>query len=109
MIEFDTYCYLQNHKTGCTFVETFLRRFSAEPVRQYHKHAALAARLKGKFTFVNVRNPVDVYLSLYHYGLDGKGELFERLKAAGQAGLYRQGIEVLGKLRVGDFGAIDAV
>lgn len=93
MIEFDSFCYLQNHKTGCTFVETFLRAFSTEQVRMYHKHAALSARNPDQFYFVNVRDPVEVYLSLYNFGLDGSGEIFERLRAAGHAGLYARGIE----------------
>jgi len=93
MIEFDTFCYLQNHKTGCTFVEMFLRIHAAEPVRLFHKHAALQAAKPDKFYFVNVRDPGEVYLSLYNYGLDGRGQVFERLRDAGQGNLYRSGIE----------------
>lgn len=93
MIEFDTLCYLQNHKTGCTFVETFLRRFCRQPVRAYRKHAAWLRRDPGKFYFLNVREPLDAYLSLFNYGLDGKGEVFERLHARGHAPLYSQGMQ----------------
>lgn len=93
MIRFDTFCYLQNHKTGCTFVEAFLRRFSREPVRGYRKHAALAHREPQKFCFVNVRAPLDVYLSLYSFGLDGHGEVRQRLHGAGRGALYAQGID----------------
>jgi len=93
LIEFDTFCYLQNHKTGCTFVETFLRTFSTEGIRAYRKHAALSAGTRERFYFINVREPLDVYLSLFNFGLDGHGEIFERLRAAGHAGLYDRGIE----------------
>lgn len=92
MIEFDTFCYLQNHKTGCTFVETFLRTYSAEPVRMFHKHSALAAARPGKFHFVNVREPLDVYLSLYNFGLDGGGEILQRMREIGQGAFYDRGI-----------------
>ena len=42
------------------------------------RHAA-----PGKFYFVGVREPLDTYLSLFNYGLDGRGEIFLRLNAAG--------------------------
>jgi hypothetical protein len=93
LIEFDTFCYLQNQKTGCTFVEQCLRTFSAEPLRLFHKHAAVGTKKPGKFYFVNVRNPIDVYLSLFNYGLDGGGELMDRLEAAGRMDLYRRRID----------------
>lgn len=92
MIDFDTFCYLQNHKTGCTFVEAFLRNFSRQKVRAYHKHAAVSFKQPDKFYFVNVRDPLDTYLSLFNFGLDGNGEIFERLKRAGHGGLYGRGI-----------------
>jgi hypothetical protein len=93
MIEFETLCYLQNQKTGCTFVETLLRTFCSEGIVRYEKHRAAPARKPGKFYFVSVREPLDAYLSLFNYGLDGKGELFERLGAAGHGNLYAAGIE----------------
>lgn len=92
MIEFDTFCYLQNQKTGCSFVEAWLRKFSKEDVVRYEKHRPAPARKPGKFYFVSVREPLDAYLSLFNYGLDGKGELFERLRAAGHGELYAQGL-----------------
>lgn len=96
MIEFETLCYLQNQKTGCTFVETFLREFCREGIVRYEKHRTAPRRKPGKFYFVSVREPLDAYLSLYNYGLDGKGELFERLRAAGHGNLYAAGIEGFG-------------
>ena len=93
MIEFETFVFLQNHKTGCSFVEAFLRRHCNEDLVRYEKHRALAARRPGKFHFTGVREPLDTYLSLFNYGLDGKGEIFLRLQAAGQGALYAAGIE----------------
>lgn len=93
MIEFDSLCYLQNHKTGCTFVEAFLRRFCTEEIRRYQKHSPIKKARSGVFYFMNVREPLDAYSSLFRYGLDGKGEVFFRLKAAGQGQLYAQGLD----------------
>jgi len=93
MIEFESFCFLQNHKTGCTLVETFLRTHCSEDIVRYEKHWAPPARSPRKFHFVGVREPLDTYLSLFNYGLDGRGEIFERLNAAGLGGLYAAGID----------------
>jgi len=92
MIEFETFCFLQNHKTGCSLVETFLRRHCSEDIVRYDKHWAPPARRPGKFHFVGVREPLDTYLSLFNFGLDGKGEIFLRLRAAGLGACYTAGI-----------------
>jgi hypothetical protein len=93
VIEFETFCFLQNHKTGCTLVETFLRAHCSEDIVRYEKHWAPPARRPGKFHFVGVREPLDTYLSLFNYGLDGRGEIFLRFNAAGLGTLYARGIE----------------
>ena len=93
MIEFESFCFLQNHKTGCTLVETFLRAHCSEHIVRYEKHWAPPARRSGKFYFVGVREPLDTYLSLFNYGLDGRGEIFLRLNAAGLGALYSAGID----------------
>jgi hypothetical protein len=93
MIEFETICFLQNQKTGCTLVETFLRRHCREDIVRYEKHWAPPARRPGKFHFVGVREPLDTYLSLFNFGLDGKGEVFEQLQDVGQGRFYAAGID----------------
>lgn len=91
MLEYTTFCYLQNQKTGCTFVETFLRQFSSEPLAGFKKHAIVTQYDRSKFYFVNVREPSSLYRSLFAYGLDGKGTLYGRLKAQGLERLYAGG------------------
>lgn len=93
MLEYGTYCYLQNQKTGCTFVEQFLRRSSNEPLVAFEKHAAVRQRDPAKFYFINVREPLELYRSLYAYGLDGKGIVWERLTKIGLQSLYAKGPE----------------
>lgn len=91
MIEFETLCYLQNQKTGCTYIETLMRRFCDEDMVRFEKHRPLIRRKPGKFYFISVREPLDAYGSLFRYGLDRKGELYLRLRAAGHVALYQQG------------------
>ncbi len=69
MLRYETFCDLQNHKTAPTFVETFLSQFSKEPLVRYIKHRAPNKRQKNVFYFVNVRDPFDLYLWLFNYGL----------------------------------------
>lgn len=92
MMAYPSFIYLQNQKTGCTFVETFLRKFCSEPLLAHAKHAALH-RSPGKFCFTNVREPLALYRSLFTYGLDGKGSVFLRLRRLGHGGLYDKGAE----------------
>lgn len=93
MIEFDSFCYLQNQKTGGTYVETFLRSCASDDIVRYEKHMAPKLRKPGKFYFISVRDPLDTYLSLFNYGLDGKGEIFERFTKMGLARLYSHGLD----------------
>jgi hypothetical protein len=90
MLIYPSFIYLQNHKTGCTFVETCLREFCREPLLGYEKHAALVSR-PDRFCFTNVREPMAQYRSLYAYGLLGKGEVFSRLTRSGRGDLYAGG------------------
>ncbi len=92
MIEYRSFIYLQNQKTGSTFVDEFLTRFCNEPRLHYDKHAALS-RDPGKFCFINVREPIDQYKSLFAAGLEGRGQVFERLSAMGKASLYAHGMD----------------
>ena len=91
MMEYPSFIYLQNHKSGCTFVETYLRNFCNEPLLKYEKHATLKSKSE-KFCFVNVRNPLNLYRSLFTYGLDRKGFVYHRLCRNGYISLYENGV-----------------
>lgn len=93
MLEYSSFCYLQNHKTGSTFVEEYLRKYSREAVLRYEKHATLDTYDPKKFYFTNVREPLSLYRSLYSYGLDGKGTVFLRLQRLGYGNLYENEAE----------------
>lgn len=92
MLEFETVCYLENQKTGSTFVEAFLRQHLDEPLLRYAKHKPARIRKAGKFYFTNVRDPLDLYMSLFNYGLDGYGRVLERAKIVGRHDFYAEGI-----------------
>jgi hypothetical protein len=88
MLLYQSICYLQNHKTGSTFVDEFLLKHCKEPLRHHQKHAVVITREPQVWYFTNVREPVALYRSLYAYGVDGRGEVYERLCARGRADLY---------------------
>lgn len=92
MLEFDTVCYLENQKTGSTYVERFLRAHMAEPIRQQRQHKPVLDRRAGVFYFTNVREPLDLYLSLFNYGLDGYGRVRMRMMRMGLLDYFDDGI-----------------
>lgn len=93
MIELETAVFLQNQKTGSTFVEKFLQAHCDEALVAHMKHKAPVIRRRGKFHFMTVRDPLDLYLSLFNFGLDGKGQIRERMKKFGMDKPYERGID----------------
>lgn len=90
MLKFPSFIYLQNQKTGSTFVEEFLREHCSEPLLSYQKHAALDSD-PNCFCFTNIREPISLYRSLFAYGLDGRGGVYQRLCMNGFSSLYQKG------------------
>ena len=93
MIELETAVFLQNQKTGSTFVEHFLRENCGEKIIVHKQHKSPGLLRKGRFHFITVRDPLDLYLSLFNYGMDGAGRIRMRLTQLGQGHLYDAGIE----------------
>lgn len=93
MIELETAVFLQNQKTGSTFVEHFLKANSDEAVISYPSHKAPGVLRKGKFHFTTVREPLDLYLSLFNYGLDGGGFIWHALGMRGLSHFYDDGFD----------------
>lgn len=93
MIELETAVFLQNQKTGSTFVEHFLKANSDEKIIAYPAHKAPGMLRKGKFHFTTVREPLDLYLSLFNYGLDGAGFIWYALGKRGLSHFYDNGFE----------------
>ena len=93
MIELETAVFLQNQKTGSTYVEHFLKANSDEKIISYPAHKAPGVLRKGKFHFTAVREPLDLYLSLFNYGLDGAGLIWHALGTRGLSHFYDDGFE----------------
>lgn len=93
MIDFGDVIYLDMQKTGSTYITGFLKRHLRLDLKESRMHGTLRAGQKKKaYYFVSLRNPVEQYISLYRYGCDSKGGVFNRLDQAGVAeGLYVNG------------------
>lgn len=91
MVEYEHVCYLDVQKTGSTFVQSFLERhMRGEPLRVI-KHGRIAGRADPEtFCFITCRRPLDLYLSLFSSGCDGRGALRRRLVRAGLSNLYER-------------------
>ena len=89
MHDFGKLVYLDLQKTGSTFVSRFLSETCNLRVVREWKHGRIySRRRRNVFYFITVRHPVAQYSSLFRYGLDRKGALYERLAQFGFANLY---------------------
>lgn len=76
MLDFGPFCYLDNHKTGSSFVVRFLKQqANIAPVKHklHNPFRFQSDRDVDKFFFITVREPLDTYRSLYKYGMTGRG------------------------------------
>lgn len=83
--------YLDLQKSGSTFVSRFLNETCTLPLVKAWKHGRIGRwdYRRDAFYFITIRNPIAQYSSLFRYGLDGRGGLYERLAEAGKADLYQ--------------------
>ena len=79
MLVTDKLIFLQLHKTGSTHIAKLLKNILGG--EQIGKHNRIPVRLNdGKRKIIaSIRNPWDWYISLWAYGCDKRGALFERL------------------------------
>ena len=85
MIDFGKIVYLDVQKTGSSFVARFLGECTTLPERSRHRHAPAKALRPDAFYFTTVRAPLSQYISLFQYGLQGRGGMVERFREAGMA------------------------
>lgn len=95
MHDFGKLVYLDLQKTGSTFVSRFLNETCVRAARKEIKHGRIyfLDYKRRAFYFITVRHPVSQYSSLFRYGLDGRGGLYERLTRVGKADLYKNDAE----------------
>lgn len=90
MHDFGKLVYLDVPKTGSTFISEFLNATCRLPLVKRLKHHGIGYDFRpDSFYFISVRNPFHQYMSLYRYGLDGKGMVRRQLVKNGHAHLYR--------------------
>ena len=73
-VESDTFVYLALQKTGSTFIHSTLSDLFGARVTQ-SKHSRLLEEDRAKFVFGSVRNPWDLYVSLWSFGCQGDGRM----------------------------------
>lgn len=89
MHDFGKLVYLDLQKTGSTFVSRFLNEACVLSLVKESKHGRMTSVPdRGTLYFITVRHPISQYSSLFRYGLDRRGALYDRLAQRGYAGLY---------------------
>ncbi|MGR3749144.1 hypothetical protein [Paracoccus sp. (in: a-proteobacteria)] len=90
MYDYGRLVFLDNQKTGSTYVSIFLKECCTLPLVKSMKHHPIRGDYRSNtIYFSTVRNPVDLYISLFRYGQDRKGITYKRLKALKLLHLYK--------------------
>lgn len=89
MFDYGRLVFLDNQKTGSTYVSDFLNDCCALAHVRSHKHAPVREEYRpDSVYFSTVRHPADLYVSLYQYGADRKGGTFRRIRRIRRLDLY---------------------
>lgn len=81
MHDFGKFTYLDLHKTGSSYVSQFLKNCCILDQIKFSKHDWIKEDYRSDcFYFITIRHPQELWSSLYRYGLDCKGDVFNRLK-----------------------------
>jgi len=89
MIDFGKIIYLDVQKTGSSFVARFLNECGSLPELARRRHAPALIHKPDVFYFTSVRAPLAQYISLFQYGLQGRGGMVQRFRDAGMADTYQ--------------------
>ncbi len=89
MIDFGKIVYLDVQKTGSSTIARFLNACTTLPELARHRHAPAPERRPDVFYFTSVREPMAQYISLFQYGIQGKGGMVKRFADAGMATYYQ--------------------
>lgn len=89
MFDYGDLVFLDNQKTGSTYVSVFLEHCCLLQHVKSEKHAVVTDDFRPSAVyFSTVRNPVDVYKSLFRYGAEGRGSTHKHLMREGKLDLY---------------------
>ena len=90
MHDYGPLVYLDLQKTGSSYVSRFLRFSCLLNEKKFEKHACIREDFNEDTSyFITVRNPLTLYSSLYRYGLDRRGGVFNRLRKRGLESTYK--------------------
>lgn len=78
MLETENLLYFDVVKTGSSHIIKILREVLTEDFLYYGKHVHLNEK-SNKFKLCSIRNPWDWYVSLWSFGCEGRGRLFQEL------------------------------
>jgi hypothetical protein len=89
MYEYETFGYLDVQKTGSSFISAVLTKFCTEKLIKKKLHTGPQKDYdKTKFYFISIRDPLDLYISLYSFGCESRGNLFRNLYQKNLGVLY---------------------
>jgi len=74
--------YIQLHKTGCSHIGRLLAELLPGEFVGQHRPATSQLLASKRFFLGSIRNPWDWYVSLWAYGCDGKGHVYDRVTKA---------------------------
>jgi hypothetical protein len=89
MLEYESFVYLDLQKTASSFIYALLASQGRETLVNGRRHRGMRADCdRSKFYFISVRDPLDVYLSLYSFGCEQGGGLRKQLRRQDLDDLY---------------------
>lgn len=90
MHDFGKLAYLDVHKTGSGYVSRFLNSCCTLEQVRFAKHDWVKDDYRPDcFYFITIRHPVDMWSSLYRYGLDQRGAVYLHLRNANLVSVYQ--------------------
>lgn len=81
----ERFVYLELHKTGCTHIRDILNELLDGGLIGKHNQATPELFRQRKIFFGSVRNPWEWYTSLWAYGCDNRGALFNNVTRASRS------------------------
>jgi len=88
MLEYSDFTYLELQKSGSTQIIKLFQEYIPDKVLSHTKHYAVRHAKPGHLYVISVRNPIELYLSLYKYGLDQRGNFHRFMKTEGCGHYY---------------------
>jgi hypothetical protein len=98
----DRIVFVELQKTGCTHIRNLLKELLGGRFVERHIQADPSLFVEGRSFFGSVRDPWPWYMSLWAYGCDGKGDIYDNVTTPGirlrKRGWRLHPIELLGEV-----------